>query len=188
MRSIDVSKALSLVGTIGVQTGKHYYGWLAEQASTRNLIVEVGSWIGGSARAMADNTDGVVICVDPWAKTPDMEDAQAASTWAKDPEWLWKHFQRTMEGVDNVVPMRMTSLEGARWLRTMKFDMIFLDAAHDFYNVELDVNAWRPLLAPGGLFCGHDWAWPSGNQHDTDEFVRITGGYPVGVDSLWIGK
>ncbi len=183
---VDISRALSLTGPDGIQTGGNYYWWLAEQASTRDLIVEVGSWVGGSARAMADNTAGTVVCVDPWAKTVDMDEG---GCWKgrTDPEWLWKTFQRNMEGLDNVVPMRMTSMEGARWLRTMRFDMIFLDAAHDFASVEADVNAWRPLLAPGGLFCGHDWAWPSGGPHDVAEFVRITGGYPVGVDSLWIG-
>jgi len=189
--SVDISRALK---TIGVQGFGHvYYPWLAEQAQTRELIVEIGSWLGGSARAMADNTAGTLFCVDPWTgpeKSEGVVPGGDPKLWEErghDPEWVWKAFQENMEGLDNVIPMRMTSLEGARWLRNLRFDMIFLDANHSYENAKADLLAWRPLLAPGGLLSGHDWGWQSGSKTLTDAVMETGGGHRIGVDSLWIG-
>lgn len=176
---IDISRALAIPGV--TPTGRNYYPWLAEQAQSRTTIVEIGCWLGGSARAMADNTAGTVICVDPFIRTPDSQDD---ALWTDDPEWLWKTFQNNMDGLTNVIPMRMTSLEAARWLQGWKFDMIFHDADHSYDSVKADMLAWRPMLAPGGLLCGHDWAWPTGL---TPAVMETGGGHPIGIDSLWIG-
>lgn len=38
-----------------------------------------------------------------------------------------------------------------------QFDYIYVDARHDYKGVTEDLDAWWPLLRPGGIFAGHDY-------------------------------
>src|SRR5947199_8512111 len=58
----DISKALSIQGWMS----EPELNWLAETAQTAKVIVEVGSHVGRSTRALADNTQGTLIAVDDW--------------------------------------------------------------------------------------------------------------------------
>ena len=133
--------------------------WLAEQAARRKTIVEVGSWMGRSTRAMADNTEGMVLAVDTWAGSKDSDDETIHNEILKDkPEdWLLQEFLKNMQGCNNVYTYRMPSLDGAREFKDDSFDMIFLDAGHDYDSIKADILAWGPLVAEGGLLCGHDF-------------------------------
>jgi predicted O-methyltransferase YrrM len=133
--------------------------WLSANAKKRKTIVEVGSWMGRSTRAIADSTPGSVIAVDTWKGSEDEPDM--IRTLKSQPEgWLFDEFKKNLRDhikTDKVVPYIMTSLEAASLLKGSSFDMIFIDASHDYENVKADLAAWFPLLAPGGLFCGHDF-------------------------------
>jgi len=83
----------------------------------------------------------------------------------------------------NLVSVRMTSLEAATQFAAWgyKFNLIFIDASHDFESVKADILAWRPLLAPGGMFCGHDRGW-EGVAKAVSELIPKTG---VGAGAIW---
>jgi predicted O-methyltransferase YrrM len=39
------------------------------------------------------------------------------------------------------------------------FDSVFIDACHDYHECLADIQAWQPLIKPGGIIAGHDyWA------------------------------
>lgn len=156
--------------------------WLAEQASRRSYICEVGSYKGTTARAMAENTAGRVVCVDTFRGTPG-EDGMAKLLAEHEEGWLLKEFLRNTEGLPNLSYLEMDSVEAAAMLKRQAatFDMIFIDASHDEESFTRDVNAWLPVLAPGGLLCGHDRQW-DGVAAGLNKLIP---NHQVGVGAIW---
>lgn len=195
---VDISNAVKIEGWMT----EPELQWLGEQAAKHRTICEVGSWMGRSTRALGDNALGVVYAVDTWAGSN--EPKHVALLADKHPDWLFEQFCANIgddllknkkwmheNGIEQqyvVRPYRGTSLEGADYLGNgcynLRFDMIFLDASHDYENVEADLAAWAPLLKPGGLMCGHDFG---GSFPGVARAVRNV--YPkankVGAGSIW---
>jgi hypothetical protein len=147
--------------------------WLAEQASRVQVkrIVEIGSWMGRSTRAFADNIgpDGIVYAVDTWEGSPECGQMEKLPI-----DWIYDQFKVNMrdhlgsDGMGLVRATKTTSLNMAAILETHKiepcekFDLVFIDASHDYEDVKADILAWLPLVKPGGIICGHDYCtqWP----------------------------
>ena len=157
--------------------------WLAVQAGIRKRIVEIGSWKGRSTRALADNLilDGMIVAVDTWEGSD--EDGHRNELSAHPNGWLFEEFKRNLSGIRSLSlqPLQMTSLEAARVLQGGLFDMIFVDASHDYENVKADILAWKPLLANGGILCGHDY------QHQPVVYAvtECVPGHRVGAETIW---
>lgn len=156
--------------------------WLGDQASSRKLICEVGSYKGTTAIAMATNTSGRVICVDTFEGS--VGEVEMAKLLAEhEPGWLYRVFCRNTEDLNNIDVLQMDSIEASRTLARdgARFDMIFLDASHDEESFTRDLEAWTPLLAPGGLLCGHDRQW-TGVAAGLNKLVP---NHRVGVGAIW---
>jgi predicted O-methyltransferase YrrM len=138
--------------------------YLAHLAQKSDAILEVGTWMGRSARVFADNTKGTVFCIDTWA---DNAYGDAPAEMTSKPNWLWDEFVNNhKDNIDLaiVVPIRANSVEAAMMLVNQRYDLIFIDAGHNYEDVRSDILAWRPLLREGGILCGHD-LYPDGPYH-----------------------
>lgn len=130
--------------------------WLAEQASTRQTILEIGAWQGRSSKALAMATPGVVYVSDDWRgeeSTP-VEPARLRTLFA----------QNLLAEIASgkVVQLHLSS-EALHWMIDREwlnvpswFDMIFIDGSHDESSVRQDIDHALRRLAPGGILCGHD--------------------------------
>jgi hypothetical protein len=181
---IDIKRALEIPGYMDARDLQ----WLAQRASTRKRIVEVGSYQGRSTRAMAHNTTGTVWAVDTWECTGEL----ASLRNERPGDWVYESFLSNMRGLLNVVPIRMTSLEASRHFARLgqKFDMVFIDASHDCQSVKQDIEVWKPLLEPGGLLGGHDKNWVEVNKAVNECLPQIPWAKSLGpqdltIDSIW---
>jgi hypothetical protein len=77
------------------------------------------------------------------------------------------------------IPCRGNSTEWADFARRLglSFSFVFIDGDHSREGVWADVNAWWPLVKPGGIFCGHDYGSLkySGVKQSVDEFAAEKG-------------
>ena len=125
--------------------------WLAEQASKYKVIIEIGSWLGRSATAMAENTHGIVIVVDKFHHLND-------NNYGKHNQQIMiNNFLENIDGINNIliapIDHSAFSIENA--------DMVFIDGNHEYDNVKRDIEKW--LGKKNVLLCGHDFGaskWP----------------------------
>jgi predicted O-methyltransferase YrrM len=147
--------------------------WLAQQAETHTRIIEIGSYLGRSCRALCDNTQGQVTAVDTWGvEHPAYGDITG----------LFAKFQENMIDCENLRVIKMMSLDAAKELAGETFDMVFIDADHSYEAVKADIEAWMPLVISGGLLCGHDYDDHEEVKRAVDELLP---GAKAEANSIW---
>ena len=151
---MSVHRAVEAASKVEGWMAYHELAWLATQACEKKLIIEIGSWMGRSTKAMAMCTPGVIFAVDSWKAGKDPEQVYAAFLKNVGPEIR----------LGKVVPIRMTASDAAVALKHVLAvlgnklaDMVFIDGNHKTEYVRDDIRNYLPLVAPKGLLCGHDF-------------------------------
>ena len=152
------------------------YRRLVADCPTDGRIVEVGSWKGKST---------AFLLVEAWNKSPRIE-IYAVDTWLGSEEHageecikngtLYDEFLANVKPVRRqLVPLRMTSLNGANFFPDQCLDAVFIDAAHDYENVKADISAWTPKVKKGGVIAGHDYmcGWPGVDRAVAEAFNYV---------------
>lgn len=130
--------------------------------------VELGSYLGASscfiAAGINTHNKARLYCVDTWINDGMSEGRR--DTYA---EFL----ENTRCFHELIVPLRGTTLyHAARFEKPI--DFLFVDAGHDYENVNADVLNWFPKLKKGALVIFHDIGWATGVQKVVDEMVKPT--------------
>ncbi len=151
------------------------------------VIVELGVWQGRSALAMGEACCGTrkrVYAVDPWCdyRQGGVDVTTRLARWdLRSFDEVYERFlgHRRRLGLEAwVVPVRAPSLEAAKAWSHGPVSLLFVDGNHDYDAVIADLEAWTPLMAPGGTITGDDWNWDIVRSAVTD-FVARRGGWRV---------
>lgn len=190
-KPVDISKARDIFGWMS----ESELFWLGVQAQKHKLIVEIGSFHGRSTRALADNTDGIVWAIDTWKGSPEHQGIPEVKN--AEGQFCENLGDLIDYPIHKVRPIKGCSFDIAHTFHIRTWngpnpDMIFIDAAHDYESVKADIEAWRPLLAPGGLLCGHDFGdAPAGNTPTSEEWgvtravQELVPNFRRGPGSIW---
>lgn len=137
------------------------------------LIVEVGTWLGGSAVHMgrllraAGLKDSCIICIDTWLgssehflQAPERQTLKLVNGRAT----FYDDFMRNVvqHGLqDLIVPFSITSVAAVEVLRELKCipDLLYLDGDHTERGFRTDLDLYWDLLRPGGVLLGDDFDW-----------------------------
>ncbi len=142
--------------------------WLNYTAQKVESVVEVGSWRGRSAHALASACPGSVFLVDDFSGGDTDKHAENEAA-----------LRKNMEPFKNVEIIKMPSLEAASHFKDKSIDMVFIDGAHDRQSVYNDIEAWYPKSKR--IICGHDFDMDGVKQGiiDTNYVPRTE------VGSIW---
>lgn len=162
---------------------------LCQQMGAKTFV-EVGCKEGRTTGFLLHNLPDLrVIAIDPWAPFANSAEDYADWDYAQIERDFWTNVG---EHRDRVRMLRETSFYASRMgvlydhLDRSPFDIVFIDAGHDYENALADIKAWWPLVREGGYLCGHDY------QHQFPGVMRAMAQcFPllrvaVCPDSVWI--
>jgi hypothetical protein len=156
-----------------------------------NLVMaEVGCFRGESASYFAKKASKVY-CIDPWLNyTEKLEGGHGVNlTVMSEAEAA---FDRVAAKFPNViVKTKGTSVEMAKTFADEFFDMVYIDANHEYSFVVADIAAWLPKVKKkGGIIAGHDYEYTdaNGKRDGVALAVKNICGVPdmVFPDSTWM--
>lgn len=133
------------------QTWPVELGWLYDTISQSKSHAEIGTYCG---RSLLASCAGMA----PGSRVVTVDDS---SIW-QHKAWVQAVQHATVDLLPDHVGVRnfaMNSIDAARECQRegFTFDSIFIDADHNYAECRADIEAWRTLLNPGGLICGHDY-------------------------------
>ena len=111
--------------------------FLSELSKNRKIIVEIGSFEGGSTLKLAKNPNCKVYAIDPHL------------------EGSFNKFKQNIRNYKNIVPIIKKS-EDAIDDVTEKIDFLFIDGSHKYDDVLKDFILWSPKVRDGGIVAFHD--------------------------------
>lgn len=121
-------------------------------------VAEVGIWKGHTTRMVLRACKDIESywAVDPWAGMPK---GRMAKVTEEDWDFLHKRLCEDMYYFPALRVLRMPSVRAASIFPERYFDLVFIDASHDYADVERDILSWSPLIRKGGLLTGHDYGF-----------------------------
>jgi predicted O-methyltransferase YrrM len=166
--------------------------WLKKKAAKAWRIVEIGAYKGRSTHALATSTPGKVWTVDHWLgslsplgpENPHADDVTVAIREQGGPDFVFNEFMQNCGRLGNLTVMRMSSADAWRRLGHLRFDMVWIDASHDYESARDDILRWRAYLEPGGLLCGHDGEY-SGVARAVSELVPKASKVRTNESEIW---
>ena len=121
---------------------------LARHAKGRRLALEIGTYMGVSACAIAASMapDGRLFCVDPWVPRRGREN----------PCLTICRRELTRKGLLDRVEFVRAESRRANEILPGAFDFAFIDGDHSLDGIKTDWEIVRHRLALGGIVCLHD--------------------------------
>lgn len=172
------------------------------QSIGAKTFVEVGCKEGRTTGFVLANCPDIhVIAIDPWIKQeasadPTRETYEAwdfaeieSQFWDNVCSCKWNKLAHSPDCASHRCTMVQDTSEQAAKLTFQDhdetFDVVFIDALHDYDSVMQDISLWWPKVREGGFICGHDYQhkFPGVMRAVADHFPLMRVG--LCPDSVW---
>lgn len=165
---INLSNAVNIKGFMF----ENELEWLARTAKKSKCIVEIGTYYGRSARAIADNTEGKLYCIDPY---PGVVFYQNGVSAISSGSYVFRQAQKNLS--EHILSGKVLIHRGTieDFPHFIDPDFIFIDGDHCEEAVRKDVD-WAKRMVSKGIISGHDYeniGWPCVKQVVDENFPTI---------------
>ena len=161
------------------------------------LIIEVGTWVGGSAVHMANlckeiygNNDFEIVCIDTFCGSYEHWNRTACTmAFINGRPSIYEAFISNVikaNHQDVITPFPVDSKNASIFLKEAKVepDLVYIDASHDPISVQVDLIGFADILKNGGILIGDDYNCPpvkaAADHIFTDKIIDR------GMKYLWI--
>jgi hypothetical protein len=126
-------------------------------------VVEIGSYVGNFAEELLKSHDTLhLTMVDVWLPETVNEDSVSEKHQTKHSaegaEDMYESVKKRFAPFGSRVEIvREYSPDAAKFFREATFDLVYIDACHQFKPVRDDIRGWWPTLKVGGWMTGHDY-------------------------------
>ena len=181
-------------------------GWLNDPASLKiaisttnpRTVIEVGSWKGSSANFMAKEIrkktdDFEIVCIDTFLGSVEhyeqSSDQERLIPFKNNKCCLYDIFLSNViceNNQDYITPFQIDSVNGYLTLKSWNTvaDIIYIDAAHDYYSAKNDIVNYSNLLRKGGVMVVDDYDWYMDVRNAADECLST--GFSIQGKYFWI--
>lgn len=130
-------------------------------------VVEVGTDRGEFARQFLDIWTGpTMLCVDNYEPYP-LSGSKSAILIDRTPDML-AAIQHLAPHHSRYRLIKADSVDLAKNLRPEYVDFVYIDASHEYKDVQADLKAWLPVVRKGGILAGHDY----GDGRNPNEVIK----------------
>jgi len=176
--------------------GQGWFGWCHKAMMDVVLpkdygvtVIELGSWLGLSTRFILSSAPAAtVLAIDHWRGDESILRDADEETKNKVSKLYETFLSNCWEYKDRLVPMRTTTIEGIREIRSLdvKPGFIFLDASHKYEDAKADLEEvlrLYPDVRIGGDDYGGKW---EGVKKAVDEFAARSGRVVCLAEHAWV--
>ena len=146
--------------------------------------VEVGCWKGKatfSFKAGIPDDQFKLFCIDPFTGSEEHQEILQGRSTRKD----FEENLRSRGMLDSVKIIEKYSAEASKDFEDESLDLVFIDAAHDYENVKLDILSWYPKLKKNGLMFGHDYPHPDDPNGGFEDLSKAVNKYVKDSDKFY---
>jgi hypothetical protein len=124
-------------------------------AGTKTLV-EVGTCLGESTQVLAAVFDRVItVDIDAFIQQgyiPFPEEETCIIT-----DEMIVAFHTMLVNTPNITRLVTTSETASKCVRDSSVDALYVDAGHEYEDIEADLRFWVPKVGPHGIIAGHDF-------------------------------
>ncbi len=153
MREVEILKARYPWPDRPPAVPEDWHGWLCPDTAAAlveacargpRIAIELGSWLGFSARAIIQNSPAAnLICIDHWQGSPEHQPATGNLDWSRRLPTLYETFLRNMwPWRERVIPLRADTLLGMREVLDLGItpDLVYVDSEHSVERVSAELR------------------------------------------------